>query len=84
MPKTGDGIQKSGSCARKAASMNARDALQAVEEKMNNALLTYSQRSWSDSELEKCLIDELRKATIDFLELRGQLSLGMCSCVACH
>jgi hypothetical protein len=59
--------------------MNARDALKAVEEKMNNALLTYSQRSWSDSELETCLIEELRKATIDFLELRGQLSLGCVS-----
>jgi hypothetical protein len=43
---------------------------------MNNALLGYTQRSWSDPELENCLIDELRKATIEFLELRGQLSLG--------
>jgi hypothetical protein len=56
--------------------MNPSDALKAVEEKMNNALLTYSKRSWSDTELEKCLIDELRNATIDFLELRGQLPHG--------
>jgi hypothetical protein len=56
--------------------MNARDTLKTVEETMNNALLTYSQRSWSDTELEQCLIDELKTATIDFLELRGQLSLG--------
>jgi len=56
--------------------MNGTDPLKAVEEKMNNALLTYSRRSWSDTELENCLIDELSRATIDFLELRGQLSLG--------
>jgi tryptophan synthase alpha subunit len=56
--------------------MKATDTLKAVEDKMNNALLTYSQRSWSDTELEKCLIDELRNATIDFLELRGQVSHG--------
>ena len=69
-------VEKSGPCARKARNMNATDTLRAVEDRMNNALVTYSQRSWSDTELEKCLIDELRKATIDFLELRGQLSLG--------
>jgi hypothetical protein len=76
MSTTRSGAQESGSCARKAANMNPTDTLKAVEEKMNNALLTYARRSWSDTELESCLMDELRKATIDFLELRGQLSLG--------
>jgi hypothetical protein len=56
--------------------MNATDMLTAVEEKMNNALLIYSHRSWSDTELEKCLIDDLRNTTIDFLDLRGQVSHG--------
>jgi tryptophan synthase alpha subunit len=56
--------------------MNPTDTLKAIETKMNNALLSYTQRNWSDTELENCLMDELRKATIDFLELRGQLSLG--------
>jgi tryptophan synthase alpha subunit len=56
--------------------MNPTDSLKAVEERMNNALVTYSQRSWSDTELENCLMNELREATVDFLELRGQLSLG--------
>ena len=60
---------------RKATNMNPSEALKAVEEKMNNALLTHSQRSWSDTELEKCLIDELRDLTIDFLELRGQVRI---------
>ena len=69
-------MQKSGSCARKAANLNPTDTLKTVEKEMNNALLSYTQRSWSDTELENCLIDELRKATIEFLELRGQLSRG--------
>jgi tryptophan synthase alpha subunit len=56
--------------------MNPTDTLKAVENKMNNALINYTQRSWSDTELENCLMDELRKATIDFLELRERLSLG--------
>jgi len=44
--------------------MNPTNTLKAVENKMNNALLSYTQRSWSDTELENCLMDELRKATI--------------------
>jgi hypothetical protein len=60
----------------KAAIMSATDALKAVEEKMNNALHTYTHRSWSDTELQDCLIDELKATTIDFLEMRRRSSLG--------
>ena len=47
--------------------MSATEALKTVEEKMNNALHAYTHRSWSDTELQDCLIDELKATTIDFL-----------------
>jgi hypothetical protein len=56
--------------------MSATDALKTVEEKMNNALHAYTHRSWSDTELQGCLIDELKATTIDFLEMRRRSSLG--------
>jgi hypothetical protein len=56
--------------------MNPFEILAAVEEKMNNALLAYCKTEWSDAEVHKALIDDLRKATTEFLELRGQLSRG--------
>jgi hypothetical protein len=58
----------------KAAIMNVTDPMKAVEERMNNVLHTYTHRSWSDTELQECLIDELRTTTIAFLELRSRSS----------
>jgi hypothetical protein len=56
--------------ARKDSDVNAPDILKAAEEKMDRALLTYSQEKSGSSELHKCLVDDLKKATTEFLELR--------------
>jgi hypothetical protein len=48
------------------------DILKAAEEKMDHALLACSQEK-AESELHKRLIDDLKKATNEFLELREQL-----------
>jgi hypothetical protein len=54
--------------------MDSSDLLKAAEEKMNNILLAYTKRDPHDSRLHQRLVDELRMATTDFLELRRQFS----------
>ena len=48
------------------------DILKASEERMDRTLLVCS-REKADSELHKRLIDDLKKATNEFLELREEL-----------
>jgi predicted metal-binding transcription factor (methanogenesis marker protein 9) len=48
------------------------DILKAAEEKMDRALLACSQEK-AESELHKRLIDDLKKATNEFLEVREEL-----------
>ncbi len=57
---------------RKHTSVKTSSILKAAEEKVDRALLAYSQEM-ADSELRKHLIDDLKKATSEFLELREQL-----------
>ena len=54
--------------------MDSSDLLKAAEEKMDNLLDVYTKRDQYDSHLHRRLVDELRMATTDFLELRRQLS----------
>jgi hypothetical protein len=56
--------------ARKDIEMNAPNILKAAEEKMDRALLAYSQEKACDAELHKHLVDDLKKATNEFLEVR--------------
>jgi pyruvate formate-lyase activating enzyme-like uncharacterized protein len=58
--------------ARKHSHVRASDILKVAEEKMDRALLACSQEK-ADSELRKRLIDDLKKATNEFLELREEL-----------
>ena len=58
--------------ARKHSDVRASDILKAAEEKMDCALLACS-REKADSELRKRLIDDLKNATNEFLELREEL-----------
>jgi hypothetical protein len=55
--------------------MKGSDVLKAAEEKMNHSLLAYSQGK-ANSDLHKLLIDDLKKATNEFLELRDHLHRG--------
>ena len=59
--------------ARKNTDEKAPDILKAAEEKMDRALLAYSQEN-AGPELRQRLIDELKKATNEFLQLREELS----------
>jgi hypothetical protein len=52
--------------------VTAPDILKASEERMDRTLLVCS-REKADSELHKRLIDDLKKATNEFLELREGL-----------
>jgi hypothetical protein len=52
--------------------MNTSEILKNVEEKMNDALHAYALEDPTNSELRKCLIDDLATATTEFLELRGR------------
>ena len=63
--------------ARKKAAMNSSDPLKAAEEKLDDTLLAYTERNRHDSELHQRLIDDLRAATTEFLEVRGHFSLGL-------
>jgi hypothetical protein len=56
--------------------MNTPEILNVVEEKMNDALMAYTKRNWTESELKECLIEDLRKATSEFLEVRSKLIRG--------
>jgi len=56
--------------------MNSPDILKAAEEQMNDALLAYSERTRFDSGPHQPLIEDLRAATTQFLELRRQFFLG--------
>ncbi len=58
--------------AGKHSDVKDSDILKAVEEKMDRALLACSQEK-TDSERRKRLIDDLKKATNEFLELREEL-----------
>ena len=58
--------------ARKDSDVTAPDILKASEERMHCTLLVCS-REKADSELHKRLIDDLKEATIEFLELREGL-----------
>jgi hypothetical protein len=58
--------------ARKDSDVTAPDILKASEERMDRTLLVCS-REKADSELHKRLIDDLKKATNEFLELREEL-----------
>ena len=55
--------------------MNAPEILKAAEEKMDHTLLACCQEK-ANSDLHKHLIDDLKKATNKFLELREQLLRG--------
>jgi hypothetical protein len=57
--------------------MNSSDPLKAAEEKINDTLRAYTQRNRHNSELHRRLIEDLRIATIEFLELRRQLLPGL-------
>jgi len=59
----------------KKAGMDSSDILKAAEEKMDGALLAYTERNRRDSELHERLIEDLRAATTSFLEVRRQLGL---------
>lgn len=56
--------------------MNPYEILKRVEEKMNDAAHAYAGGHWTEPELRKCLIDDLAKATTEYLELRGRLFCG--------
>lgn len=56
--------------------MNTSEILKKVEEKMNGAVHAYAGGNWTEPELRKCLIDDLAKATTEYLELRGRLFCG--------
>ncbi len=58
--------------ARKDSDVTAPDILKPSEERMDRTLLVCS-REKADSELHKRLIDDLKKATNEFLELRDEL-----------
>ena len=58
--------------ARKYSDVRASGILKAAEEKMDRALLACSQEK-ADSELRKRLIDDLKNATNEFLQLREEL-----------
>jgi hypothetical protein len=55
--------------------MNPSNLLKAAEEKMNDILLAYTEQNRHSLELHKHLIDDLRKATTEFLDLRSQFFL---------
>ena len=57
---------------RKHTGVKTSGILKAAEEKVDRALLAYSQEK-ADSELHKHLLDDLKKATSEFLELREHL-----------
>jgi hypothetical protein len=62
---------------RKRAGMNSSDPLKAAEEKLDDTFLAYTQRNRHDSELHQRLIEDLRKATTEFLEMRRQFIQGL-------
>jgi hypothetical protein len=68
-------LRHAGDTARREekAGMNLSDALKAAEEKMDDTLLAYTQRNRRDPELHQRLIDDLRTATTEFLEVRRRL-----------
>jgi hypothetical protein len=49
--------------------LSSPDLLKAAEEKMNDSLLAYTERGRQDS-LRHTLIEDLKRATTEFLELR--------------
>jgi len=51
--------------------------LKAAEEKMNNILFAYTQRGLHSADLHQDLIEALKTATTEFLELRRQFYLGL-------
>jgi hypothetical protein len=57
--------------------MSSSDLLKAAEHKMNDILLTYTERNRHDSQLHQNLIEDLKTATTEFLELRRQFFLGV-------
>jgi hypothetical protein len=57
--------------------MNSSDLLKAAEEKMNASLLAYTEGNRHDSTLHQNLIEDLKTATTEFLELRRQFFLGL-------
>ncbi len=57
--------------------MNSSDPLKAAEEKLDDTLLAYTERKRHDFEVHQRLIDDLRTATTDFLEVRGRFSRGL-------
>jgi predicted metal-binding transcription factor (methanogenesis marker protein 9) len=66
-------VKDDNAMARKNSDEKAPDILKAAEEKMDRALLAYSQEN-VDPELRQRLIDDLKKATNEFLQLREELS----------
>jgi predicted metal-binding transcription factor (methanogenesis marker protein 9) len=59
--------------ARNKSDEKAPEILKAAEEKMDRALVAYSQEN-ADPEIRKHLIDDLQKSTNEFLKLREELS----------
>ena len=56
--------------------MISPDLLKRAQEEMDRLLLTYLQERSTDSELHKMRIDNLTKATIQFLKLREESDRG--------
>lgn len=56
--------------------MNALDNLKPAEAKMDRTVVAYSQEKWVDPELHKRRIDDLTRATIEFLEVREEVFRG--------
>jgi len=72
-------MRHSGGAAKRQenAGMNSSDPLKAAEEKLDYTLLAYTERNRHDSELHQRLIDDLRAATAEFLEMRRRFIEGL-------
>jgi hypothetical protein len=57
--------------------MKSLSVLQSAEEKVERALAAYSQDTRHDSAVHERLIDELAKATSEFLYVREQVFRGI-------
>ena len=55
--------------------MLSPDRLKAAEEKMNESLISYTRGNRQDSAVRQMLIEDLKRATTEFLELRSRFLL---------
>jgi len=56
--------------------MNAQTILETSEQKVDHALHVYTQDKRADPTLHEWLIDDLTRATIEYLELRERVLRG--------